>query len=132
MSQLEFADDVLARIRERSGQYDERAYLFVLASLEHLQGRLEQRRHVSGEELAHACRDFALDQYGLLARTVLEHWGLRMTADIGAIVFTLIEVGLLKAQDNDRVEDFEGVYGFADAFGAEYPWGAWREECRRD
>ena len=132
MSQLDFADDVLARIRERSGRYDERAYLFVLAALEHLQRTLDQRRHVSGEELAVACRDFALEQYGLLSRTVLEHWGIGETGDIGRIVFTLIEVGLLKAQESDRPEDFEGVYVFRDAFEADYPWNAWREEWSRD
>lgn len=132
MSQLDFADDVMARIRERSGRYDERAYLFVLAALEHLQKTLSERRHVSGEELSRACRDFALDQYGLLARPVLEYWGLRGTADFGTIVFTLIELNLLKAQDNDRPEDFDGVFHFADAFESDYPWGAWREECRRD
>jgi len=129
MGQLEFADDVLSRIRERAGRYDERAFLFVLAALERLQGRLQVRRHVSGEELAHACRDFALEQYGLLSRTVLEHWNIRSTADIGAIVFTLIDVGLLKAQDRDRLEDFEEVYAFREAFEAEYPWGAWRQDA---
>jgi uncharacterized repeat protein (TIGR04138 family) len=132
VSQLEFADDVLARIRERNGPYDERAYLFVLASLEHLQNRLTERRHVSGEELARACRDFALDQYGLLSRAVLEYWGICHTGDFGRIVFTLIEVGLLKAQESDRPEDFEGVYGFVEAFERGYPWGAWREECPLD
>ncbi len=130
MSQLDFADDVLARIRDRAGPFDERAYLFVLAALEHLQARLPERRHVSGEELAHACREFALEQYGLLSRTVLEHWGVTSTYDMGTIVFTLIDAGLLKAQDNDRPEDFAAVYGFADAFEADYPWGAWREEVR--
>jgi len=130
VSQLEFADDVLARIRERAGRYNERAFLFVLAALEDLQARLQARRHVSGEELAHACRDFALGQYGLLSRTVLEHWGIRSTADIGAIVFTLIDVGLLKAQERDRVEDFEEVYAFGKAFEAEYPWGAWRQDAQ--
>ena len=128
MSQLGFADDVLARIRERAGAYDERAYVFVLAALEHLQRRLDQRRHVSGEELACACRDFALEQYGLLSRTVLEHWGIHATADFGNIVFTLIEVGLLKAQESDRPEDFEGVFTFADAFDKSYPWDAWLAE----
>ena len=126
MSQLDFADDVLARIRERSKPFDERAYVFVLAALEHLQSRLAERRHVSGEELAKACRDFAIEQYGLLARHVLEHWGVRRTADIGTIVFTLIEVGLLKAQQTDRVEDFDDVFPFAHAFEADYPWEAWK------
>ena len=132
VSQLEFADDVMARIRERSGRYDERAYLFVLAALEHLQKNLPARRHVSGEELSNGCREFALEQYGLLARPVLEYWGLKATSDIGTIVFTLIELNLLKAQDNDRPEDFDRVYLFNNAFEADYTWGAWREECRRD
>ena len=126
MSQLDFADDVLARLRERGGRYDERAYLFVLAALEHLQSRLPERRHVSGEELARGCRDFAIEQYGLLARHVLEHWGITSTGDIGSIVFTLIGLGLLKAQESDRVEDFNRVFVFADAFEADYPWGAWK------
>jgi uncharacterized repeat protein (TIGR04138 family) len=127
VSQLDFADDVLARIREKPGPYDERAYLFVLAALEHHQRSLSQRRHVSGEELAHACRELALEQYGLLARTVLEHWGIKSTADLGAVVYALIDVGLLRAQESDRVEDFDDVYGFEEAFEAAYPWLAWRE-----
>ncbi len=58
---------------------------------------------------------------------MLEHWGITCTGDIGTIVFTLIEVGLLRAQDSDRPEDFHGVYAFAEAFEAGYPWNAWRE-----
>lgn len=130
MSQLDFADDVLARIRDRGGQFDERAYIFVLAALEQLQSRLPQRRHVSGEELAHACREYALEQYGLLSRTVLEYWGLRGTGDIGTIVFTLIEAGLLKAQEGDSPEDFAAVYAFSEAFESDYPWSSWRDAER--
>jgi len=128
LTQLDFADDVISRIRDRAGPYDVRAYLFVLASLERLQGRLPERRHVNGEELAHACRDLALEQYGLLSRTVLEHWGVRATDDIGRMVFTLIDAGLLKAQEGDRLEDFRSVYAFRDAFEAGYPWGSWRDD----
>lgn len=122
MSELRFADDVLERMRERGDQFDERAYLFVLAGIEFLQGRLPQRRHVTGPELTRACRDFALEQYGLLARTVLEYWGIRETEDIGRIVFSLVDVGLLVTQPGDRVEDFAGVYAFEQAFDEEYVW----------
>lgn len=125
-SQLEFADDLLARIRARAGRYDERAFLFVLSALEYQQAQLPERRHVSGDELSRACRDYALEQYGLLARTVLGHWGIRGTADFGAIVYALIDAGLLVRQDDDRQEDFEGVYAFNDAFEHGYQWRAWR------
>jgi uncharacterized repeat protein (TIGR04138 family) len=122
MSELQFADGVLARIRSHGGHYDERGYLFVLAAIEYLQSRLEVRRHVSGAELAWACRDFAVRQFGLMAETVLAHWGLTRTDDFGRIVFTLVEVGLLVTQPGDREADFAGVYDFHEAFSASYQW----------
>jgi uncharacterized repeat protein (TIGR04138 family) len=115
-------DAAFALIRERDGRYHERAYLFVLAALEFAQGRLAERRHLSGAELAWACRDFALEQFGLLARGVLEYWGVASTEDLGRIVFTLIDVGLLARQDSDRIEDFAGVYEFGDVFQNGYRW----------
>jgi len=109
-------------LEKRDGRYHERAYLFVLAALEYAQGRLPARRHLSGGELAWACRDFALEQFGLLAPTVLAHWGVAATQDFGRIVFMLIDVGLLARQDSDRIEDFDQVYDFAEAFGSGYRW----------
>jgi uncharacterized repeat protein (TIGR04138 family) len=122
VNDLQFAEDVLARIRARGGQYHERGYLFVLATIEFLQTRLEVRRHVSGGELAWACRDFAQQQFGLLAPGVLAHWGIRRTEDLGRIVFTLVEIGMLVTQPGDHESDFESVYQFADAFGDSYEW----------
>ena len=122
MNELEFAADVMARIRARGGAYHERAYLFVLAGIEYLQSRLDVRRHVSGPELAWACRDLARDRFGLLAPSVLSHWGVTRTADIGRIVFTLVDVGLLVTQPGDREADFHEVYDFGDAFGGAYDW----------
>ena len=121
MNDLQFADDVLARIRAHNGRYNERAYLFVLAAIEYLQGRLEFRRHVAGGELAWACRDFALRQFGLFAPQVFQFWGVQTTGDLGRIVFTLVEVGLLSTQPGDRVEDFEGVFDLYDELGT-YEW----------
>ncbi len=122
MNELQLADDVMSRIRASGGQYHERAYLFLLATIEFLQTRLEVRRHVTGSELAWACRDFAQQQFGLLAPVVLGHWGISRTEDFGRIVYTLVEVGLLVTQPGDSESDFEGVYQFADLFGASYEW----------
>jgi len=109
-------------IRRRDGHYHERGYLFVLAALEFAQNRLPARRHLSGAELARACRDFALEQFGLMARTVLAHWGIGATEELGRIVFMLIDVGLLARQPTDRIEDFERVYDFEEVFRTGYRW----------
>jgi uncharacterized repeat protein (TIGR04138 family) len=126
VNELQFADDVLARIRARGAPYHERGFLFVLATIEYLQSRLEVRRHVSGAELAWACRDFARDQFGLLAESVLAHWGITRTEDFGRIVFTLVEIGLLVTQPGDQIGDFQQVYEFAEAFGDVYRWSGVR------
>lgn len=122
MSDFATLEEALQRINARDGRFHERAYLFVLAALEYAQGRLPARRHLSGAELAWACRDFALEQFGLLAPTVLHHWRVRCTEDFGAIVFALIDVGLLASQPSDKVEDFNGVYEFGEAFRDGYRW----------
>jgi uncharacterized repeat protein (TIGR04138 family) len=122
VSELAFRDGIMDRIRLREPRFHEHAYLFVLAALEFCQTRLQERRHITGRELAESCRALALDRYGVMARMVLEHWGVRCTADVGDIVFTLVDTGLLLSQPNDSREDFVGVFDFEDAFERDYPW----------
>jgi len=120
--EIRLAPELVDRLRRSESHYDEQAYLFVLESIEYLQNRLTIRRHVSGAELARGCREYAIEQYGLMARQVLGHWGIRRTADLGRIVYALVEVGLLITQPGDREEDFHGVYDFAEAFSEGYLW----------
>ena len=124
MPELAFRDGVMDRIRLREARFHEPAYLFVLSALEFSQARLTERRHITGRELAEACRDLALQRYGVLARMVLEHWGVTSTADFGNIVFTLVDLGLLLSQATDTADDFAGVFDFKDAFDRDYPWNA--------
>jgi uncharacterized repeat protein (TIGR04138 family) len=122
--ELAFRDGIMDRIRLREQRFDERAYLFVLGALEFCQQRLPERRHISGRELALACRDLALEKFGVMARLVLEHWGVRSTSDIGDVVFTLVELELLMSQATDSREEFSEVFDFDQAFQRDYPWCA--------
>ncbi len=74
-------------------------------------------RHVSGAQLCHGLRDFAIHQYGLLARTVLNRWNIHRTECFGEIVFAMVDAGLLRKTDHDTLEDFDGVLDFDQAFG---------------
>jgi hypothetical protein len=82
VTELAFREGIMDQIRLREQRFDERAYLFVLASLEHCQARLTERRHITGPELAHSCRELALQRFGVMAGLVLDHWGLKGTGDI--------------------------------------------------
>jgi uncharacterized repeat protein (TIGR04138 family) len=122
MAELAFRDGVMEQIRQRESRYEEGAYLFVLAALEYSQAQLQVRRHITGRELAFACRDLAIDRYGIMARMVLERWGVVSTEDIGAVVFTLVDLGFLASQPSDSRDQFNDVYDFYDAFELRYPW----------
>lgn len=119
-----FADEVLDRLRERYPRYHETAYLFILSALHHVLEQLEEPRHITGRELAEGMRDLALRRFGPMARTVLEHWGIERTSDVGEIVFALVDAGVLLKQDDDSPRDFDALYDFEEAFEANYPWGA--------
>lgn len=124
MSGIIFAEEVLDRLREEHPRFHETAYLFILTALHYVLERLPEPRHVTGRELAEGVRDLAIDRFGPLARTVLEHWGIRSTADVGEVVFALVDCGILIRQDSDTREDFEAVFDFEEAFERNYPWGA--------
>ena len=122
MAELAFRDGIMDRIRVREQRFDERAYLFVLSALEFCQQRLPERRHITGRELSLACRDLALDRFGVMSRVVLESWGVKSTADFGDAVFALVDLGLLMSQPTDTREEFAEVFDFDQAFEREYPW----------
>ena len=72
-------------------------------------------RHVTGQDLSRALRAFALDQYGRMAKLVLNSWGVNSTSDFGEIVYNLIMVGEMTKSEHDRREDFDNVYEFEQA-----------------
>ena len=76
----------------------------------------DEERHVTGQQLCEAIRQYALHQYGYLAKNVLENWGIHKTDDFGEIVFNLIDIGQMRKTPTDRREDFHGVYDFESAF----------------
>jgi len=116
------------RIRDKTGPYPPQAYQFVRAGLAHtvttihgddaLDVTEDQSRHVSGQQLCLGLRDYAIDQYGQLARTVLGRWGIMKTDDFGKIVFAMVEAGFMRTTDQDDLEDFESVFEFDEAFTA--------------
>ncbi len=124
MTELQFADEILDQLQERHPRFDTRAYVFVLSALHTVIHSLDEPRHISGRELADGLRQLALERFGPMARSVLEHWGIHTTEDVGRVVFALVEQGVLIKQDGDRPEDFADVFDFEEAFELNYPWEA--------
>jgi uncharacterized repeat protein (TIGR04138 family) len=124
MTDLEFADDVLDQLQERNPRFHVHSYMFVLQALHSVIQSLDEPRHISGRELTEGVRELALGRYGPMAGTVLEHWGIHVTEDVGRVVFAMVEQGILIKQDDDQAEDFADVFDFEETFELNYPWEA--------
>jgi uncharacterized repeat protein (TIGR04138 family) len=74
--------------------------------------------HVTGQELCRGIRQYALDQFGLMAPVVFRCWGIHSTTDFGKMVYHLIESGLWQRSETDSLSDFEDQFDFGSAFGA--------------
>jgi uncharacterized repeat protein (TIGR04138 family) len=129
----------LAELLRKDRRYPFEAYEFVFHALNYAQNVLEMGKespsepgsperesgetpehHVTGQELCEAIRVYAAEQYGLMAKTVLNSWGIRSTGDFGEIVFNLIGVGQMRKTPSDRREDFDAVYDFDKAFRKDF------------
>ena len=78
----------------------------------------DSSRHVSGQDLCRGLRDFAIHEYGLMARTVLARWGITSSRDFGEVVFAMVEGGLMHKTDDDTIRDFLDVFDFTTAFAS--------------
>lgn len=129
----------LAQLLQEDHRYRFEAYVFIFEALQYAQEVLKMgaekpaelpvgkaaetgepplERHVTGQELCEAVRRYALDQYGYMAKTVLNSWGIHGTSDFGEIVFNLIRTGQMRKTPSDARVDFHNVYDFETALRA--------------
>ena len=109
------------QILEADERYSPQAYNFVYEALDWTLKNVvsredEDAQHVTGAELLEGIRQYSIQEFGCLARTVLESWGITETADFGELVFNLVEHDLMGKQESDSKEDFRGVYEFSEVF----------------
>lgn len=111
--------DRVEAILEQDPRYPREAYEFMFDALNFTQLRIAQRlgerasavqRHVSARELCEGACQFALEEFGLLAPTVLGQWNVTTTADLGNLVYNLIAAGEMSQSEEDRPEDFHDLF----------------------
>lgn len=123
------AQRAMEQLLRRDPRFKLEAYVFVRDALAFAQRNMlpavpvakeddleDESRHLSGQQLCEACRQYALEQYGYLAKMVLASWGLKSTGDFGDVVYNLIDIKHMRKSKSDRREDFDNVYSFDTAF----------------
>jgi len=123
MQDLEFSE-IVGLICKEDARFEKQSYIFVRQALDSTVKELKKKSpertgkslHVSGAELLNGIRVYALDQFGPMAKTVLNKWGITRCTDFGDIVFNLIEYNVFSKTESDRREDFADIYDFDEAF----------------
>jgi len=120
MQEVNF-EEVVMQILEQDARYHRDAYVFLREGLDFTQKLISKEnrgatRHITGQELLDGLRQFALQEFGPMAKTVLEEWGVTQCRDFGNLVFNMVEIGLLAKTDKDSHDDFQSGYDFTDAF----------------
>ena len=125
----------LFQLLDRDDRYQPEAYEFVRAALAYAHDVMElgqlapeqlaaltqddeipAEAHLTGQQLCEAIRQFSLLQFGFMAKTVMNSWGIHKTIDYGEIVYNMIDAGMMKQSQTDSKTDFEDVYDFKTAF----------------
>lgn len=79
-----------------------------------------EEHHLTGQELCESIREYAICQFGYMARIVLKNWGVESTSGFGDLVYNMIDIGLMKKSPRDRRGHFDGVYDFEDVFDNQF------------
>ncbi len=120
MSRDERFEDRVQKILARDQRYTEDAFRFIRDAVAFAHKRKSRKGdpksvHVSCAELLDGIRRYALQQFGPLAFDVFGRWGIRVTIDLGNIVFLMIEEGVFGASEQDTLEAFKDAYDLHDA-----------------
>ncbi len=121
----------LHQLVARDKRYPIEAYMFVRDALAFAADSMElsnqyhhdsqlmesaEEHHLTGQELCESIREFAINQFGYMARIVLKNWGVDSTSCFGDLVYNMIDIGLMKKSSQDRRSHFDEVYEFEDVF----------------
>lgn len=120
----EITRKTLEQVVQDCGRYPIEAFEFVRAGLNFTVQKIhgeeganpDKQCHVSGQDLCQGLRQFALQRYGVMAKSVLNHWQIKRTDDFGKIVFAMVDSKLMQKTDDDELADFLNVFDFATAF----------------
>lgn len=80
----------------------------------------QRERHLTGQQLCESIRRYALNQYGYMAKVVLNNWNITETSSFGDLVYNMISIGIMKKSSHDKRSHFDNVYSFDDVFQADF------------
>ncbi len=133
------------QVLEQDSRYTIEAYAFICEALAYARDVLgmggtedipeisaqhRKERHITGRQLCEASRRLALERYGMMAKVVLNSWGVHTTGDLGELVYNLIRVEQMSKSAEDRREDFDDLFDFRKAFQEDFDFSVAQRPSR--
>lgn len=108
-------------IQQSDPRYAPEAYFFLRDALEATLKQIKKEEgrsggHVSAGQLLEGIRLLALKEFGPMAISVFEYWGITGCEDFGNMVFNLVDRGVFGKTDEDTIQGFRNGYDFEEAF----------------
>ena len=124
MQQVHF-EQALENIIKRDPRFTKDAYFFLKEALDRTVTQRQNNNpnvahHVTAQQLLEGFKDFALEEFGPMAATLLSEWGIHSSSDIGSMVFALIDEGVFGKQESDERSDFDKGFDFHQTFVSPY------------
>ena len=137
MQEVSF-EDALEIITLKDPRFPREAYLFVREALDYTQRCLTKERegcirHVTGQELLAGIKNYAQTQFGPMAMTVLQEWGIHSCQDFGEIVFNMVETGGCPMLASDDLLDVPALIKCLEAQAdpvSQFLWQSFTEAVR--
>ena len=115
------------QIAAEDGRYDVRALKFIyeglgetIRKIRRAEASEDEPCHITGGQLAKGLGKLATKRWGLMAKTVLNYWGVKTTRDMGEIVYLMIANKWMTAQEADSIEDFDNIFDFENVFEKQF------------
>lgn len=103
-------EDALNELTRKHKEFTREAYYFMREAIDYAAEQLNKETsqpNLSAKELYLGACSYALEEYGPMARKVLESWGIYTNRDFSDVVYNLIEAGVFGKQKDDSPSDFE-------------------------
>ena len=106
-----------AQLLKEDPRYAADAYQFVSEALDFTARTLNKPdagpgHHITGAELLEGLRKYALQEFGPMAKTTLNAWGIHDCRDFGQIVFNLVNNKIFGKTEEDSMDDFNHGFDF--------------------
>ena len=117
IDEIDYYSDTFGDIVKRDKRYAARGYALLMEVINFLS---RDGQASTDTDVLEEFRLFTLEQFGAMAYTVLDEWGIHSCRDVGNMVENLADFGRVRHTEGECTGAFDAGYDFKEAFLGPY------------